>query len=79
VNGQDHFDRTEWVSVSDLTNRAFYFRTYDNLQHRRATLDSFDPQSKQVQTFPLEPADWYQEVGAAASGERADVSRPTAR
>ncbi len=67
ANGQDHFDRTEWVSVSDLTKRVFYFRTYDNLQLRRATLDSFDPLSKQLQTFPLEPAAWYQDVGAAAT------------
>lgn len=65
ANGQTHFDRTEWVSVSDLTHRVFYFRTYDNLQLRRASLDSFDPQSKQLQSFPLEPAPWYQEVGAA--------------
>jgi choloylglycine hydrolase len=67
-DGQTRYDRTEWVSVSDLTGRTFYFRTYDNMQLRRAALDSFDPQSAQVQTIPLEPAAWYQELGERPGG-----------
>jgi choloylglycine hydrolase len=62
IKGQTHYDRTEWVSISDLTHRAFYFRTYDNQQLRRVALDSFDFEAKNVTTIPLGPAPWYQEV-----------------
>ena len=73
LNGQTHYDRTELVSISDLTHRAFYFRTYDNLQLRRVALDSFDFEAKNVTSLPLEPAPWYQEI----NGPRTAAARQT--
>jgi len=73
LDGQTHYDRTEWVSISDLTHRAFYFRTYENQQLRRVALDSFDLEAKNVTSIPLEPAPWYQEL----NGPRTAAARRT--
>lgn len=35
-------ENTQWTAFKDLTNKVFYFRTYENLQLRAVSLDKID-------------------------------------
>lgn len=41
-NGEVYHDYTQWIVARDLTNRIFYFRTYDNMNLRVVDLKKFD-------------------------------------
>jgi choloylglycine hydrolase len=42
VNGKDYCDYTQWIVIKDMTNRVFYFRSYDNLTLRSVDLKKLD-------------------------------------
>ena len=41
-DGKKDYDYTQWVTIRDLTNRRYMFRTYDNLQVRSVDLNKLD-------------------------------------
>ncbi|MDG1328805.1 MAG: choloylglycine hydrolase family protein [Flavobacteriaceae bacterium] len=42
TDGKKDYDYTQWVTIRDLTNRRYMFRTYDNLQVRSVDLNKLD-------------------------------------
>ncbi len=46
-------EETQWTSVTDLTNRKFYFRTFDNSQIRVIDLKKCDLGAKEVAFLPV--------------------------
>jgi choloylglycine hydrolase len=48
------YDLTQWVTVSDLTNKIYYFRTYKNLAIRRIDLKRLDFSGTTIQHMNIE-------------------------
>lgn len=46
-------ESTQWSSFRDLTNRVYYYRTYDNFNLRMIDLKRIDFQAKAVKTLPM--------------------------
>ena len=46
-------ESTQWSSFSDLTNRVFYFRTYDNLNLRRIDFKKLDFSAPKIKRIPM--------------------------
>lgn len=41
-NGQDSYDYTQWIVVKDLTNKVFYYRTYNDQTFHSISLKQLD-------------------------------------
>lgn len=52
-NGKQISDYTLWTSVSDLTNRCYYFRTFDNSRIREVDLKQLDFGAAAVKTISM--------------------------
>lgn len=50
--GKDEFDYTQWISVTDLKSKKYYFHTYDNRQIYMIDLDKIK-NTKKVLTVPM--------------------------
>ncbi len=46
-------ESTQWVTFRDLTNRIFYFKTYENPTIRRIDLKTLDFSAKTIQRIPM--------------------------
>jgi choloylglycine hydrolase len=46
-------ETTQWASFRDLTNKVFYFRTYDNFTLRKIDLAKIDFNADKIKTIPL--------------------------
>jgi choloylglycine hydrolase len=46
-------ETTQWASFRDLTNRIYYFRTYDNLNLRKIELKRLNLHQRNVKTIPM--------------------------
>lgn len=53
-DGPGAADYTLWTSVSDLTNRRFYFRTYENSRIRSIDLAKCDLTAKEIRYIPTD-------------------------
>ena len=46
-------ETTQWSSFRDLTNRVYYYRTYDNFNLRKIDLKKLDFSARAVKTLPM--------------------------
>jgi len=46
-------ESTQWVTFRDITNRAFYFRTYDNFNLRKIDLNALDFNAKAIKRISM--------------------------
>jgi choloylglycine hydrolase len=46
-------ETTQWSSFRDLTNRVYYFRTYDNFNLRKIDLKKLDFNASKVKSIPM--------------------------
>lgn len=53
IQGHRESDYTLWTSVSDLTNRRYYFRTFENSRIRMVDLNKMNLDAKKVTTIPM--------------------------
>jgi choloylglycine hydrolase len=60
------FDLTQWVTVSDLTNKIYYFHTYKNLAIRKVDLKKLDFSGTTVRHINIETGDQFVEVAKQA-------------
>lgn len=56
------YDFTQWVTVSDLTNKLYYFRTYDNLAIRKVDLKQFSFAGSTIQHISIEGGEQFIDV-----------------
>jgi choloylglycine hydrolase len=65
VGTQVFFDYTQWAVIKDLSNKEFYFRSYDSLGLRMLDLKklNFEPNAKKL-VFPFAGGELAQEVKA---------------
>jgi len=46
-------ETTQWSSFRDLTNRVYYYRTYDNFNLRKIDLKKINFQTNRIRTIPM--------------------------
>jgi choloylglycine hydrolase len=56
------YDLTQWITVSDLTNRIYYFRTYKNLAIRKVDLRKLAFDGKAIQHIGIENGEQFADV-----------------
>jgi choloylglycine hydrolase len=55
-------DYTMWTTVKDITNRIFYYRTYDNLNIKKVDLKTLDFLEDEIKKIPLDGKDEFEDV-----------------
>ncbi len=60
------YEKTQWATVHDLTNRLLYFRTYGNLALRKIDLRALDFTGKAILHVPMPTAMQAEDVTAQA-------------
>jgi choloylglycine hydrolase len=60
------YDLTQWVTVSDLTNKIYYFHTYKNLAIRKVDLKKLDFSGTTVRHINIENGDQFMDVAKQA-------------
>jgi choloylglycine hydrolase len=61
-NGDKHLEYTQWVIVTDLTNKKIYFRTYDNHQYRVVDSKKISFTGTEIKKMPMKEAPHYQDI-----------------
>lgn len=74
-DGGVHLDHTQWVSVSDITNRRFYFRNYDNHTIRYMDMHQLDLDGDRILTMSMESPGGYQPVSFPSQALQAGVNQ----
>jgi choloylglycine hydrolase len=62
VTGTPHYDHTQWVSVSDISNRRFYFRSYEDHNIRYMDLNDLDLDGDRILTTDMDTRGGYQQI-----------------
>ncbi len=57
-------DYTLWTSVSDLTNRRYYYRTFENSRIRMVDLKAVDLKGKDIRTISMQGGEQIEDVTA---------------
>ena len=77
--GQTTVEYTSWTSASDLTNRRFYFHTYDDRQVRCIDLKGVDLDSGKIATIPMDGVTRFEDLTPQVSkGVSAEATSTTA-
>ena len=58
-NGTLDYDLTQWVTVSDLNNKIYYFRTYKNLAARKVELKKLALSGKTIQHIAIDTVEQF--------------------
>lgn len=61
-HGKEVADYTQWTSASDLTNRRYYFRTFDNSRIRMIDLNTVDLTAKEIRTILMKGGEEIEDV-----------------
>ncbi len=61
-SGEAHYDFTFWSTLSDLTNKVYYYRGYQNVKVFRVSLSKLDFAGTETKKIDTTSSDWYQEV-----------------
>jgi choloylglycine hydrolase len=71
AEGDKHtLDYTQWATVSDLTNKKIYFRTYDNPEIRVVDMEKIDPSASEILKFSMKKPVSFTEVSSKESKAR---------
>jgi choloylglycine hydrolase len=52
-DGKFYYDQTVWTTAHDLTNKIFYYRTYENLNIRKIDMKQLNFSGFSVKRFPM--------------------------
>ncbi|MSR58697.1 MAG: choloylglycine hydrolase family protein [Planctomycetaceae bacterium] len=65
-HGKEVADYTQWTSAADLTNRRYYFRTFDNSRIRMIDLKTVDLGAREIRTILMKGEEQIEEVSEKA-------------
>ncbi len=65
-HGKEVADYTQWTSTADLTNRRYYFRTYDNSRIRMIDLKAVGLDGQQIKTISMQGDEQIEDVSGKA-------------
>ena len=65
-HGTEVYDYTLWTSAADLTNRRYYFRTFDNSRIRMVEMKSVDLDAKEIKTISTKGEEEIDDVSSRA-------------
>ncbi len=61
-NGQTMYDFTFWTSFSDLTNKDYYYRGYDNVRVFKVSLKDLNFSGTETKKLDTSSTDWCQQL-----------------
>lgn len=61
------YEDTQWMTVSDLQNKIYYVKTYEEPSAQRIKLSDLNFEDKTVKTIEIKNANWYKELTVSAS------------
>lgn len=62
AEGQVTYDFTFWLTISDLKNKAYYYRGYENPKFYRVSLEKQNFEEKEIKFLDTSNSDWFQEI-----------------
>lgn len=62
MGGQTIYDYTSWLTISDLTQKIYYYRGYDNFKFYGVRLDKVDFSGSELKTIDTSDSSWSAEV-----------------
>lgn len=62
VHGTTFYDYTSWLTISDLSQKIYYYRGYDNIKFYRVSLKNVDFSGKEIKRLDTTNTDWYQDI-----------------
>ncbi|HEX4131651.1 MAG TPA: choloylglycine hydrolase family protein [Pirellulales bacterium] len=65
-NGSEEFETTLWTSFSDLKNRAYYFRTYENHRIRKVDLTKIGFNGSHCRRISMDEPEKFEDVTGKA-------------
>jgi choloylglycine hydrolase len=65
-NGQAAADYTLWTAVSDLSNRRYYYRTFENSRIRMVDLKGVDFNAQEIKTISMSGEEQIEDVSGQA-------------
>ena len=68
-NGHELADYTLWTAVSDLTNRRYYYRTFDNSRIRMVDLKAVDLDANEIKTVSMQGGEQIEDVSGQAKAQ----------
>ena len=66
-HGKEIADYTLWTSVSDLTNRRYHFRTFDNSRIRMIDLERVNLDAKEIKTISMAGQEVIEDLSGKAN------------
>ncbi len=64
--GSNALERTQWTTYADMTNGAYYFRTYDNQTIRKVDLKKINFNAPNCSTISMQDGDQFADVTSQA-------------
>lgn len=59
---QTIYDYTSWLTMADLTNKIYYYRSYTNLKYYKVPLQKVDFTGTAIKSIDTSDASWFTEV-----------------
>lgn len=63
-NGETMYDFTFWSTLSDLTNKVYFYRSYNNLKVFKVSLQTLDFSGSEVKKLDTTKTDWAEEISS---------------
>lgn len=60
--GETHYDFTFWSTIVDLSNKAYYYRSYQNTKVFKVSLDRVDLTGNGMRKLDTSSTDWFQDI-----------------
>lgn len=61
-NGKMTYDYTSWLTISDLKEKIYYYRGYDNMKFYAVKLSSIDFNVSEIRRLDTTKSDWFEEI-----------------
>jgi len=60
--GQMTYDYTSWLTISNLKEKIYYYRGYDNMKFYRVKLADIDFSASDIRRLDTTNSDWFEEI-----------------
>ncbi len=61
-DGNTYYDYTSWLTISDLSQKIYYYRGYDNIKFYQVPLQKVDFSGTEIKRLDSSNSDWSQEI-----------------
>lgn len=62
LNGQTFYDYTSWLTISDLKQKIYYYRGYDNFKFYGVLLEKLDFSGSEIRRLDTSDSGWFTQI-----------------